>query len=890
MTQSVRRTPSRRVSVVAATVITLLGAFAPGESVPFRSWLAAAAGADGADGADGRDDVRTLLSRYCVDCHGSDIQEAGVRLDGLGPPFHDPTEHALWSRVREALERGVMPPTDADQPTRRQRRLLVNRLLQGWEAAAQDIRARRASHQLRRMTVEEYNYTLQSLFDVDAQFAETLPADPVSADGYRNDADLLGFSSLQLDYYLEIARDAVDRYVVVPEQDERARPQPILYSVEFEDVFYTVRDRVETRKRAPQPIGRAELERRRNVRETTDPEFGYPLSPLPPGVLPVSERLRRSQPKLHQQYLAIPDFLATGELIVRIRAAAAVGRDGSLPRMRVECGVAYGDGDMVDAVRLGETDVTASAEGPQTYEFRIRMEDVPQPKDTEPTETIFEMLQLFISNVSRDDQAIYELGPGSYDIPAQAAVQKNKKRLATAERDRETVLAQLEQMANAGANFLHLDAVEIEMLPHLSSSGPARWTLAPLEEASPDAERAAVRGLLEEFMPQAYRRPVATAEVEAKVALFDRLHRNDSFGKSVRETLVAVLVSPHFLLVEPTLPRQSADGPPSAYRTASRLSYLLWLSMPDERLFALAESGKLAGREVLLHEANRLLEDPRSRRFIEDFGRQWLQLDRLDLVRIHPEHHADYDSDLAELWATETLATLGNAFHRDATALDLIESDFALLNARLASHYGLPPVVGGNLQRVQLPAESRRGGLLTQAALLTIGSDGKDSHPIRRGVWILDRLLNDPPPPPPPNVPELTETAPAVEDLSLKERLEQHRSSHACSGCHEKIDPWGLALEEFDAMGKWRTQEEDVTLDDGTAIDDIRQLKQYVLGERREQFTESLVHHLMTYALGRRLDLADRWEARQIHAQFVESGYQLRSLVLAIVASDAFRR
>jgi hypothetical protein len=356
-----------------------------------------------------------------------------------------------------------------------------------------------------------------------------------------------------------------------------------------------------------------------------------------------------------------------------------------------------------------------------------------------------------------------------------------------------------------------------------------------------------------------------------------------------------------FCFLEPTF-HEAPDQPSrlrDAYTLASRLAYFLWQAPPDQRLLARADDRSLLERDVLLGESERMLDDPRSRRFLDDFCRQWLRLDRHRNIAVDPQRYPHYDDDLSTATIQETLGFFAEVFVSNTSALDLIDCDYAIINDRLAEHYELGIITDGDLRRLPLPAGSIRGGLLTQASLLTVNSDGRDSHPIRRGVWLLDRLLNTPPPPPPPNVPELEPDAPTFQGLSLKEQIELHREPGACQSCHRKIDPWGLALENFDATGGWREEiradgqsslvDAAVELPGGTRIGGIQELKQYLRHERQEVFAKALVHHMLTYALGRSPDYADRQQIDVIHQRFASSDYRLRELVLAIIDSEAFR-
>jgi hypothetical protein len=838
--------------------------------------------------------VDVLLQRYCVDCHSGDSPEADLRLDSLARVLNQPDERITTEKIANALSSSRMPPEDAEHPTAEEHASLLNWFVVRVDAIDDKDGGSGRRTFNRRLTNEEYNYTMQSLFGVDAEFADLLIADPLAESGYRNDVRRFGFSSLQWEAYLDCARRSVGRYVQVGEH----KPATVHYHIELEDLWYSTADRYKTRQRAPQPVDVATFVDRQKRNRSSKPKYVDPLAPRLPGAWSEDEALREAIPKLNQQYVAIPKRPAVGEMVVRVRAAGAADRLGRFPRMRVEAGIALGDGCSVDKRLLGDVDVAASREHPRVYEFRIRLEDVPTKGPLSDEESfdrlsVFDMDHVYISNIACDDRAIFGLGRGGHKDPSTGSTQ---------------IAEPLRSMADAGAGFLYLDCLEIEMHAGVGAEEqPYRWQVRGRDdENAPTDETAAVSELLRRLMREAYRRPVSDAEIEIKRQLFSRLRSDDySFADSCREMMAAVLVSPSFLLLQSGRPIDPSGemGKTSPHDLAARLSYLLWLSPPDQQLSRHAVDGSLLDPKIFRSEAERLLADPRSRRFLDCFCRQWLRLDKHENVAVDRRAYPQYDDELAAAAISETLAYFGEVFNSNASALDLIDSDYAVLNNRLADHYGVEGVTSGDLTRTTLPDDSIRGGLLTQASLMTINSDGIDSHPIRRGAWLLDRVLNRPPPPPPPNVPDLDGDDPDLRGLSLQRQIERHRQPGSCRDCHQKIDPWGIPFENLDATGRWRDQvkarDDDVrsrpvdavaVLPDGQHIDGITELKGYLRRRRADQFSRSLVHHLLTYALGRSPDFRDRRPVNEIHDRFIASNYQLKQLILAIVESELFRQ
>jgi hypothetical protein len=325
--------------------------------------------------------------------------------------------------------------------------------------------------------------------------------------------------------------------------------------------------------------------------------------------------------------------------------------------------------------------------------------------------------------------------------------------------------------------------------------------------------------------------------------------------------------------------------------------------MPDDRLMNLAAAQELHEPETLAAEVERMLGDLRSARFVDQFTEQWLQLNVLDSVAVDREYYPRFDDRLKSHMRAESQRFVELLIRENLSALNLLSSEFTVLNEPLARHYGIEGVYGREFRRVGLGTEQHRGGLLGHAGVLLSNSTGSDSHAVRRAVWIRDRLLNDPPAPPPPDVPPLDEADPRFHELSIREQLEIHRERTACANCHRNIDPWGIALEHFDAVGLWRTEVRRKvgrkfethpvhaveTLPNGQTLDGIKGLRSFLLAERRDDFARSLVSRLLTYALGRRLELADEKSVDWILKQFAADEYRMRGLIHAIISSSVFQ-
>ncbi|MEO1993139.1 MAG: DUF1592 domain-containing protein, partial [Pirellulales bacterium] len=379
---------------------------------------------------------------------------------------------------------------------------------------------------------------------------------------------------------------------------------------------------------------------------------------------------------------------------------------------------------------------------------------------------------------------------------------------------------------------------------------------------------------------------------------------SESFEEAMREVFTMVLVSPEFLyLFEPSETSEPRSLKP--HELAARMSYFLWSTMPDTTLAVQANSGRLSTPEEIERQARRMLESERVNEFINNFTDQWLDLDGIERVAINPEYYPKFNNDLKESMKGEARALFRELLLHDLSAMNLIQSNFVMLNASLAKHYGLHGPRGGQFERVQLSSDSPRGGLLTQAGILLLNSTGEDSHPIRRGVWLRTRLLDDPPDSPPADVPELDSENTEFAKLTVRQQLEHHRTREACNDCHRGIDPWGIPLENFDAVGRLRTEARrkiqkknrfldvsvttDSVLPNGSQIKDVNELKRYLAGQETRRFARSLVSRVLEYGLGRDLGFSDRATIERLTDEFAQADYRLDELIVSIIQCETFR-
>lgn len=419
----------------------------------------------------------------------------------------------------------------------------------------------------------------------------------------------------------------------------------------------------------------------------------------------------------------------------------------------------------------------------------------------------------------------------------------------------------------------------------------------PAEGAAVDDVDQCARELLTRFATRAYRRTVESAEIDRLVALV-RLARDDgaNFAESIQLAVQAVLASPHFLFrVEPT-DSSAPDDPQSLndFALASRLSYFLWSSLPDEELHTLAERGTLREPAVLDGQVRRMLADPKSQALVEGFAGQWLQLRNLTTASPNPKQFPSFDPEMRVAMRTETEMFFAAVMREDRSIVDFLNGDFTFVNGKLAEHYGISGIEGPEFQRVSL-AGTPRGGLLTQASILTVTSNPTRTSPVKRGKFVLDQLLGTPLPPPPPGVPELEEGPEIDQAASLRKRMEQHRANAGCAACHARLDPLGFSLENFDPVGAWRDTDGEVAIDasgvlpDGTEFSGPQALRE-ILVDKADQFRRCFAEKMLTYALGRGTERYDRKAISQICAAVNADGDRFSRLILEVVKSEPFQR
>ena len=819
--------------------------------------------------------VEPVLKRVCVVCHGPEKQKGKLRIDTLDPDLQKGKDVSWWLEVFDVISNGEMPPEDAEAQLTDSEKVQVVDWLSGEIQVASQVRRSEQGHtSFRRMTRYEYKYALQDLLGLPHDFSRDLPPETSSVDGFKNSSEMLQMTAVQFAEYRGQARRALELATVRGE-----RPAPVYYGISMKaasakvDATYAafvekkkkqIKNSVITldealKKQAAKyalKLGSAHFKNLitdHGVR--THWSYGgakYAWKPTRerpevPAILDDVVVIPANQKFIIDLGDGLPD---TGNMRVRIRAARLNDESKHLPTLRMYFGNQPSNDSRL-VVKVGGPDVTIDSPPgkPRFYQWDVPLADTPR-------------------NAFR---GIYKLGqtpnPGEF--------------------------LSLRNTSSTPVSLV-IDYLEI-IAPALDQWPPASHTRI-FHEGRTEDEKAYAREVLSRFMERAWRRPVSEAEVSQKMALFSKLRPQcEDFQEAMVEVLASVISSPKYLY----LVRDGKEGKGASrlsdFELATRLSFFLWSSQPDEELMGLAKQGKLSDAKVLQEQTKRLLSDPKSQRFARHFTRQWLGMEELDFLKFDSNAYGNVDPLLVESMKQEPVALFAEMLRHNRPVMDFLHSDYALVNARLAGHYGLPEVFGDQMRKVKLSPEMKRGGLLGQAGLLAMNSNGKDSNPLKRGIWMLENLLNDPPPPPPPAVPEIDLADPEILKLTLKQRMEDHRDDPACFSCHSKIDPWGIAFENFDALGQWRDQIGGKPVDAASVLfnkDELhgmKGLKDYLLANRQDQFARAMAHKMAGYALGRPLTFGDRAQVDRITADLRKSGDGLADLLFLIVKSDLFQ-
>ncbi|HKH74410.1 MAG TPA: DUF1592 domain-containing protein [Vicinamibacterales bacterium] len=800
---------------------------------------------------------KAFVDTYCVTCHNQRLKTGGLALDALD--IGKVGEHAAeWEKVVVKLRAGLMPPSGMRRPAQTVIDAFTASLESALDRAATADPNPGRTEPLHRLNRAEYQNAVRDLLGFEVDASTWLPTDEVSY-GFDNIAGVLKLSPLLAERYLNAAQKISRLALGTP-----APPNGELYRVP---------DQLDQDVRLEgMPVG---------TRGGTRVDYLAPRD----GDYDIKVRVGRGIDSDIPHFIGEQDLEISvdGERVHVFTLPATPGEDLNIERQVAR---APGTGPerrprAVDANGDPIPDDAALARRKLDDDWVIR---VPIKAGLHEIRATFLMKSSAVSEGFRRPFLKPYIGRGPTD-------------------NRET---------REGAALREMEIMG-PLNPGGATSSPSHQRVFVCRPARPAEEPACAKTIFSKLARRAYRRPVTDADLKVLLDFYNEGRATGTFEAGVELALQRILVSPSFLFraeFDPPPPLRgfrgtsavpAADQKSSIYRIsdlslASRLSFFLWSSIPDEELLAVAEKGKLREPTILAQQTKRMLADPRSQAFTTNFAGQWLSLRRLKDIVPDPFLYPDYGDTLALAFQKEAELFFDSIVREDRPLMDLLDADYTFVNERLAQHYGISNVKGINFQRVTLAADSPRRGLLGKGAVLTVTSLPNRTSPVVRGKWVLQTILGAPPPEPPPDVPSLQENGEKVTKVrTLRERLEQHRAGAICASCHKLMDPIGFALESFDAVGKYRLFDEnyepiDNTGDyaDGSKIDGLQGLRT-VLMARSAQVNANITKTLLTYALGRGVEYYDAPAIRAILRDAAPKNYRFSSIVVGIVTSPPFQ-
>ncbi len=783
--------------------------------------------------------VRPFLAENCFGCHGEKKQKRGLNLEAMTSAKSLIDDRDRWDEVVVKLRQREMPPEEEEQPSEHQRQAVA-----GW-IARELARIDRVTPPdpgrvtARRLNRNEYNNTVRDLLGVDIHPADDFPQDD-SGYGFDNIGDVLSLSPALMEKYLSAA-DKLSRTAIFGPS-----------------------------KLAP-TLTRLRSDGRKPGDARSIPEQ-YDVTGL----------------SLSNAFHAIYRVPVEGEYAVRV-VLGGVRPAASEP---ITVSLWVDEREVASLTHNPERAATFADDrqdfGGQTNEFRVKL-PAGDHRLAVAIPRIFEGLPASYGGPNPSKRA--EPPPRSFTAPPGATperIEQLRKRFDETQ----------EELKKLPLNGVRVSAVEMGG-PYSQVTGPSlesKKRIYTCGHLAGEHQPWCVTRIMTDLTRRAFRRPVTPSEVETFVRLVkDAQDEEGSFDEGLAVGIQAVLVSPDFLFRierDRLSPRAVPTHVISQHELASRLSYFLWASMPDESLRRAADTGTLRAPGVLAAQVRRMLRDPKASALAEHFGGQWLQFRALESVTRDRERFPDFEDYLRLSMRRETELFVEHVIRGDRSILDFIDARYSFLNERLARHYGIPNVSGPEFREVDL-ANSPRGGVLTQGSVLTVSSYATRTSPVLRGKWILENLLNAPPPEPPADVPNLDEAAIGTA-ASMRAQLEAHRKDPTCASCHRRMDPLGFGLENFDAVGAWRTMDGKFPIDasgllpDGDEFNGPDQLRS-ILKDRSDAFARCLTSKLLTYGLGRGLERYDARTVKSIASRLPAQRYRFSALILEIVNSLPFQ-
>ncbi|HEY7173008.1 MAG TPA: DUF1592 domain-containing protein [Vicinamibacterales bacterium] len=781
-----------------------------------------------------------VVRTYCVTCHNDRVKTGGLALD-TADLAHVGTRPQVWEKVVRKLRAGLMPPAGAPRPERTVYDGLTTWLETELDAVAESHPNPGASEAFHRLNRAEYQNAVRDVLGVDVDVAALLPADDASY-GFDNIAGVLRMSPTLMERYLAAAQKIAALSIASPHRDALVQ------------LFHVPDDRLQEDHVEGLPLG---------TRGGLRIQYTAPAS----GTYEIKARLQRngndyvpSFPEDHTLEIAVDGsrletFTLAADVPPSRTTAQRVDRDGATDSVRQSTVAAVTDRSTLLSRQEERKKIDAG--------WRVR---VPLTAGTHSVTVAFIKSTAAIGDgLRRPYLRPFGIGQGG---------------------DSRTVP--------------YLGTVEIAgpYDPAPASDAPSRRLIFVCHPTRTSEEPACARTILTSLATRAFRRPAGDADLEALLDCFRQGRSAGGFDDGIEFAIERLLVSPQFLFrVE--RPVRAGAGAATVVRVtdlelASRLSFFLWSSVPDQELLNLAAANRLHEPGTLEHQVRRMLADSRSEAFVTNFAGQWLYLRNVPNIAPPGFQFPDFDEALRSAFRRETELFFGSIVHEDRPVLDLLNADYTFVNERLARHYDIPGVKGSRFRKVTVTNEARRG-LLGQGSILSVTSYPNRTSPVKRGKWVLENLLGTPPPDPPPNVPSLKEEGASIAHLTMRQRMEQHRANPACASCHRLMDPLGFALENFDAVGRFRQHDDgfnaidpEGAFPDGSTFSGPQGLRQVLL-DHSDQFVNTLTEKLMTYALGRGVEYSDAPAVRKVRRQAAASDFRFSTIVLGVVESAPFQ-
>lgn len=834
-----------------------------GLCVLFGQWgIQDAHGAEAATNPGYESTVKPFFTKHCFRCHGPEKSKGKLTLHTLRSDLESGHELDRWELILEMVENGEMPPDDEPQPSDAERAAVAGWIEGGLRAYVEKATQVEVATTTRRLTNFEYQNTMRDLLGFELELAKDLPIDPEKPYHFNNTAGMMLIGPDQLVRYKEAARKAMAGAIVDP--------------------------------------GEPEIHRTSAKWNHGSPGKGG-LSGAEIGVY--------QGPGMGTKTVGLKGWPKSGEFKLRVQASANLPTGFAEAPLRLVMGTSLKhDSGSGNYHEVGVLHLTNSPDNPEEFELRGRIENIPVQPSSKHRNSV---------------------RPPSITITAQNVFNNGELN------DHRKSAFDASWSAEAPRVVLH--SLEFES-PVADVWPPPHHTRilfeSPLRESEPGKYAYEV---IRRFMTRAFRRPVAQDEVDHYYNVYKIYDEEfDTLEEAMRETLTMVLISPQFLYH--TVIDSSAATKP--YELASRLSYFLWGSMPDKELFDLAASGELNDPAVIEAQARRLLADERAEDFVRNFTIQWMSLTKMKTVSINLDlfprflytvHVGErrgqeqlFRPTIRDYMIDETVGFVGELIRRNASVGNIIESDFAYLNEPLAAHYGVKGVQGLKLRPVPIKPEHRLGGLMTHGSVLIGNSTGSAPHPIYRAVWLREAILGDKVNEPPAEVPALSDSVgdSADEAPSIKDLLALHRKEESCAGCHARLDPWGIPFERYSAIGKYQprvpkegtrirgfslNEDKDLSgyeaylekvsttevdaisrVPHGPEIDGMKELKEYLIKNRRDDIVTNVIRRLMAYGIGRELTYRDRFEVERLIEQAAEDGYKMQDMIVSICQSPSF--